>query len=117
MAVSTPPESSNIRQIWLDGSHSSADTTCVSDLDELRALARTQVPLAALIAETVDLRPARADLRGACPFHPDAGRGLYVSPMGHFQCFSCRMTGDVVAWAMRVQGIDEATAIARLLQR
>ncbi len=72
--------------------------------------------MAALIAETVDLRPAKADLRGACPFHPDVDRGLYVSPTGHFHCYACSMAGDVVAWTMRVQGVDEATAISLLLR-
>lgn len=89
----------------------------MSDFREQRAHVRAQVPLAPLIAETVDLKPAQADLRGACPFHPDATRGLYVGPSGNFHCFSCGAGGDVVAWTMKIHRIDEAAAITRLLQR
>lgn len=88
----------------------------VSDLGEQRARARAQVPLAALIAETVDLKPAQTNLRGACPFHPDISRGLYVGPSGNFHCFSCGAGGDVVTWTMKIHQIDEAAAIIRLLR-
>lgn len=101
----------------VDGSRRSTIMTSVSELSEQRARAREQVPLAALMAETVDLKPAQSNLRGACPFHPDATRGLYVSPSGNFHCFSCGAGGDVVAWTMKVHLIDEAAAIIRLLRR
>lgn len=87
------------------------------DIAEQRALARSRVSLKSVMAETVDLKPAQSNLRGACPFHPDATRGLYVSPSGNFHCFSCGTGGDVVAWTMKVHRIDEAAAIIRLLGR
>ena len=101
----------------VDGNCGTTIMSSMSDLAEQRALALAQIPLVALISETVDLEPAQLALRGACPFHPDASRGLYVSPNGHFHCFSCGSGGDVVAWNMRVHQIDEAAAIDRLLRR
>jgi DNA primase len=89
----------------------------MSDIADLRALARSRISLLSAIAEAVDLEPAEPDLRGACPFHPDVSRSLYVSSKGNFYCFSCGGGGDVVAWTMRVHQIGEAAAIDRLLRR
>ena len=101
----------------VDGSRRSAMMQPMSNLAEQRALARSHVSILSMTAETVDLEPAQSDFRGACPFHPDASRGLYVNSKGNFHCFSCGAGGDVVAWTMRVHQIDEAAAIDRLLRR
>ena len=85
------------------------------DAAEQRALTRARVPLAAMIAESVDLRVEQLQMRGPCPLHPDSSRGLYVGREGYFHCFSCGAGGDVVDWTMRVKGVDEAAAIHMLL--
>ncbi len=85
----------------------------MSNLAELRALAHARRPLLKLVAETVELQATQSGLRGACPFHPDASRGLYIHN-GRFHCFSCGVGGDVVDWWMRLHGGDENAAAAYL---
>ena len=88
----------------------------MSNLAELRALAQARSPLVKLVADTVELQATQSGLRGACPFHPDATRGLYVHN-GRFHCFSCGAGGDVVDWWMRLHRADEETAAAYLTRR
>lgn len=85
----------------------------MSNLAELRAVARAHHHLPTMVAKTVLLETAWSGLRGACAFHPDASRGLYVSAQ-HFHCFSCGASGDVIDWWMRLHRTDVATATAYL---
>ena len=87
----------------------------MSDIAALRARAKADHHLPAMIAEVVDLQPTPSGLRGACTFHPDASRGLYVLERFYF-CFSCGTGGDVVHWWMRHHTVDEATAILQLTE-
>lgn len=86
-------------------------------ISENRALAQSQVPLMTVVAKQVELHAEGANVRGACPLHPDNGRGLYVAQNGRFHCFSCGAGGDVVDWTMLLDGVDETTAVQRLLGR
>ncbi|MFD1787079.1 CHC2 zinc finger domain-containing protein [Sphingomonas floccifaciens] len=85
----------------------------MSHLSDHRRLARAQSPLVQLVAKTVELETTQSGLRGSCPFHPDATRGLYVHN-SRFHCFSCGAGGDVVDWWMRLHRADEETAAAYL---
>jgi len=85
----------------------------MSYLAELRALAQMQNPLVKLAAEKVELETTPSAWRGACAFHPDSSRGLYVTNR-RFYCFSCGAGGDVIDWWMRLYGVDETTAAAHL---
>lgn len=85
----------------------------MSNIAFLRTLAKAHHDLPTMIAQVVNLEPTPSGLRGACTFHPDASRGLYVSQQRYF-CFSCGTGGDVVDWWMRHHTIDEATAIFQL---
>ncbi|MCD2323063.1 CHC2 zinc finger domain-containing protein [Sphingomonas sp. IC-56] len=86
--------------------------------DDRREQVRARTPIAALIAETVNLEHERSALRGACPLHPDRYRGLYVSAdRDHFHCFSCGAGGDVVQWIMQLEHVSEEEALARLISR
>ncbi len=69
--------------------------------------------MAQLVAKTVELQTTQSGLRGECPFHPDATRGLYIHN-GRFHCFSCGANGDAIDWWMRLHGVDEATATVHL---
>lgn len=88
----------------------------MSTIAALRNLAKLGHHLPALIANAVDLQPTPSGLRGACTFHPDASRGMYVSKQFFF-CFSCGTGGDVVDWWMRHHKVDETTAIFQLTGR
>lgn len=85
----------------------------MSDIANLRALARAHHRLPTMMAKVVDLQPTPSGLRVDCTFHPDASRGLYISRERYF-CFSCGTGGDVVDWWMRHHSIDETTAIFQL---
>ena len=72
-----------------------------------------QSHLVKFVAETVELQATQSAWRGACPFHPDSSRGLYVIDKQFF-CFSCGAGGDVTDWWMRLHRVDEETAAAYL---
>ncbi|WP_367113509.1 CHC2 zinc finger domain-containing protein [uncultured Sphingomonas sp.] len=85
----------------------------MSDPSAFRSTASVAHHLAKVVAKTVELETTQSGLRGSCPFHPDATRGLYVHN-GRFHCFSCGAGGDVVDWWMRLHRADEETAAAYL---
>lgn len=87
----------------------------MSNLADLRARVRAQIPLVKFVAKTVELQATQLAWRGTCPFHPDSSRGLYVIDQQFF-CFSCGACGDVTDWWMRIHGTDEASAAADLTQ-
>lgn len=86
--------------------------------NDLIAELRARVPLAALIRETTALGQENGRLRGSCPSHPDAARGLYMNEGGDFfHCFSCGRHGDVVQWTRDQHRVSEEQAIALLATR
>ncbi len=80
---------------------------------------RDASPIADVIGEYLQLRPAGADnLRGLCPFHEERTPSFYVRPSrGVFYCFGCAQGGDVIAFVMKHDHLTFVEAVERLAGR
>jgi DNA primase catalytic core len=55
----------------------------------------------------VELRSEGEGLIGTCPFHPDEGSTLVVSPEANaWRCAVCEAGGQAIEWTMRVEGVS-----------
>src|SRR5258708_39876562 len=72
------------------------------------AVVRERSPIADVIGEYIQLRPAGGgNLKGLCPVHDERTPSFNVTPgKGLYHCFSCGAGGDVIKF---VQEIDHLT--------
>ncbi len=71
-----------------------------------------------VIGRYVKLRRRGKVFRGRCPFCPDPGRSLVVSPAKKgFDCLNDRWGGDVVAFLSRMPGVGSWQEAAVLLAK
>ncbi|MGW5383892.1 CHC2 zinc finger domain-containing protein, partial [Nocardia sp. NPDC003963] len=76
---------------------------------------RAAAPIADVIGDYVELRPAGTSLQGLCPFHDERTPSFHVSPdRGLFHCFGCGESGDVFGFLQKHQqiGFPEAVQMA-----
>jgi len=65
----------------------------------------------------LSLRRAGKELIGLCPFHDDHHPSLSINPQtGAFYCHACRIGGGPADFLSRLEGIDRATALKKLLR-
>ncbi|ABD10660.1 DNA primase [Frankia casuarinae] len=83
------------------------------------ALVRERSPIADVVAEHVQLRPAgRNELVGLCPFHDEKSPSFYVNAAtGLFHCFGCQQGGDVYSFVREIDGLTFREAAERLARR
>ena len=94
------------------------DRPRMRDLQPFIETLRMCIPIAEVVAESVELTPDGDALRGRCSAHRDDARGLYVlEGLGSYHCFSCGRRGDVVRWARETACCSEEDAIALLCHR
>lgn len=80
-------------------------------------------PIEEVIHERLRLRPHRdSQLKGACPFHAHQFLHLHVVPAstrkrGRYHCFGCGADGDVLTFAMSIDGLTHSEAVQRLAAR
>ena len=59
-------------------------------------------------------RTAPDQLMARCPFHDDKTPSLSVTPSkGLWHCFGCEISGDVIDFITRIEGVDFPQALAR----
>ena len=76
---------------------------------------RREADIATVIGAYVKLARSGDELQGLCPFHEERTPSFTVSPKkGFFHCFGCGAHGDVIAFVMRVAGVDFRAACAQL---
>ena len=46
-----------------------------------------------------------------CPFHQEKTPSFTIFPDGHYHCFGCKASGDVIAFVMRTNNTDFITAL------
>ena len=86
--------------------------------DEVIEQVRDAVDLVGLVGETVDLKRAGSDWRGACPFHGGTHRNFAVIPKkGLFYCYVCHESGDAFTYLMKRFGMDYPTAVRDAARR
>ncbi|WP_250281180.1 MULTISPECIES: DNA primase [unclassified Frankia] len=83
------------------------------------AAVRDRSPLADIIGDYVQLRPAGSgQLRGLCPFHDEKTPSFNVRPqVGAYHCFGCGVGGDVIAFVRAIDGLSFPEAVERLARR
>ncbi|MBB0246235.1 DNA primase [Streptomyces alkaliphilus] len=83
--------------------------------EDVRAV-REAVPLDAVVADYLQLRPAGGgNLKGLCPFHDEKSPSFHVSPgKGLYHCFGCQEGGDTLDFVMKLEHLSFAEAVERL---
>ncbi|MEE1938246.1 DNA primase [Streptomyces sp. TRM 70361] len=84
--------------------------------DEDVKAVRDAVPIDAVVAEYLQLRPAGGgNLKGLCPFHDEKSPSFHVSPSkGLYHCFGCQAGGDTLDFVMKVDHLSFSEAVERL---
>jgi DNA primase len=84
----------------------------VYDIDTIKR----RNPIEAVVAgHGVQLRRSGLHLSGRCPFHDDGHPSFVVYPeTASFHCFGCRISGDVIDFIRRADGLSFREALERL---
>jgi len=81
-------------------------------------LIKEKVPVADLVKQYVELRPAGKNLKGLCPFHGEKSPSFMVSPdRGIWHCFGCGKGGDIFGFLMQYENIEFIEALKVLADR
>ncbi|MDY2787895.1 MAG: DNA primase [Atopobium sp.] len=79
---------------------------------------RDATDFAALVSETVVLKPRGGDLWGCCPFHQEKSPSFKITPStGLWHCFGCGKGGDVFDYVCEREHLDFPDAIRFLADR
>jgi DNA primase len=87
--------------------------------DDDVVLVRERAPIADVIGETVQLRPAGGGrLKGLCPFHDEKTPSFNVNPtLGFYMCFGCGESGDVISFVRNTEHLSFVETVERLAGR
>jgi DNA primase len=87
--------------------------------DDDVVLVRERAPIADVIGESVQLRPAGGGrLKGLCPFHDEKTPSFNVNPaLGYYMCFGCGESGDVISFVRNTEHLDFVETVERLAGR
>lgn len=87
--------------------------------DDDIALVRERSPIADVVGEQLQLRPAGGgSLKGLCPFHDEKTPSFHVTPArGVFFCFGCQEGGDVISFVQKAEHLSFTEAVERLASR
>lgn len=79
---------------------------------------RQATDFAALVGETVLLKPRGHELWGCCPFHEEKSPSFKINPStGLWHCFGCGQGGDVFDYISRRENLDFVDSIRYLADR
>jgi DNA primase len=87
--------------------------------DEDVVTVRERAPIADVVGESVQLRPAGGGrLKGLCPFHDEKTPSFNVNPaLGFYMCFGCGASGDVISFVRGTEHLSFVETVERLAQR
>ena len=87
--------------------------------DEDVVLVRERAPIADVVGESVQLRPAGGGrLKGLCPFHDEKTPSFNVNPaLGYYMCFGCGESGDVISFVRGTEHLSFVETVERLAAR
>jgi DNA primase len=87
--------------------------------DDDVVLVRERAPIADVIGESVQLRPAGGGrLKGLCPFHDEKTPSFNVNPqLGFYMCFGCGQSGDVITFVRNTEHLSFVETVERLAGR
>jgi len=83
------------------------------------AIVRERSPIADVIGDYIQLRPAGGgNLKGLCPFHDERTPSFNVTPgKDLYHCFSCGAGGDVIKFIQEIDHLTFTEAVERLAAR
>jgi DNA primase len=83
------------------------------------AVVRERSPIAEVIGDYIQLRPAGGgNLKGLCPFHDERTPSFNVTPgKDLYHCFSCGAGGDVIKFIQEIDHLTFTEAVERLAAR
>ena len=80
--------------------------------DDAVALVKESLSLADLVGRYVQLKRKGNRLAACCPFHNEKTPSFYVDPAkGFFHCFGCGAGGDLIRFAMDIEGMTFREAL------
>ena len=83
-------------------------------LDELTA----RNPIEDVVGQYVNLKRSGSNLFGLCPFHGEKTASFSVAPdKGIYYCFGCHKGGNVINFAMEIEGLSYPDAVRALAKR
>lgn len=99
-----------------------ARTVMTSAMKEGIERLKREIPIEALIGESVPLKRVGTNLRGRCPFHSDENPSLIVTPArgdkpGLWRCPVCDSGGDIFSWVQKSQNLTFRDALKWLASR
>jgi len=101
---------SRLRRLWNLASGNTDKKGGISDQDIQAAL---EVPIETLFDGK--LRKTGKTLCGLCPFHSEKHASFYIYPATNsYYCFGCNCGGNVINFAMNLNGLDFKAAIKLL---
>lgn len=104
----TIPEKRCQDQAWL---------AILKPMDAVTAI-KERVNIDDLVAEYVTLKRAGRNFKGLCPFHTEKTPSFMVNPeRGIYHCFGCNEGGDVLAFVMKMEGLDFRGALELLARK
>lgn len=80
------------------------------------ATVRERTRIDEVVSQHVTLRPAGiGSMKGLCPFHDEKTPSFHVRPqVGHFHCFGCGESGDVISFVQKITGMSFVEAVEHL---
>lgn len=74
------------------------------------------VPIEGVVGAVVRLKRAGSLWKGLCPFHEEKTPSFTVTPGadGHYYCFGCHTSGDVITFVMHDRGLSFREAVLAL---
>lgn len=80
---------------------------------------RNSVNIVEVIGQYVSgLKQVGRNYRASCPFHSEKSPSFYISPSKNiFNCFGCKVGGDVFKFLMKIENITYVEAIRKLASR
>ena len=87
-----------------------------ADVQAIKASARFDAIVRELVPDLQERSPG--DYWGRCPFHAELTPSFHVRTKGgHFKCFGCGASGDVLAFVIKAKGLDFRAALAYVASR
>lgn len=88
------------------------------DYNKLRLLIKNDVSIVDEISAHINLVKKGNNFWALCPFHEDANPSLSVTPNKKiFQCFSCKVGGDVIAFLTKINKWSFNQAVTYLVKK